>query len=86
MRNYNFTEAEIIVKEMMDQLCLDMTDKKYVTENVSLYVGYSLSEGTFGTSGSVRFATPTNIATTIISIEYRAKIGESLKKIDESRD
>lgn len=66
MRDYNFTEAEIIVKEMMDQLCLDMAAKGYISDSVSLFVGYSLSQGSFGTGGSIRFTTPTNVASVIV--------------------
>ena len=28
MRDYSFTEARIIIKEMLDLLCLDMVSKK----------------------------------------------------------
>lgn len=66
MRDYHFEEAEVIVKEMMDQLCLDMAAQKYVTDSVSLFVGYSLSQGTFGTGGSVRLTTETNVASEIV--------------------
>ena len=66
MRNYSFTEAEVIVKEMMDQLCLDMAAQKYVTDSVSLSVGYSLSQGVFGSGGTVRLTTETNVAGIIV--------------------
>ena len=66
MRDYSFEEAEIIVKEMMDQLCLDMAAKKYATDSVSLYVGYSLSQGVFGTGGTAQFSTETNVASIIV--------------------
>ena len=66
MRDYRYEEAEVIVKEMMDQLCLDMAAQKYVTDSVSLYVGYSLSQGVFGAGGSVRLTTETNVANIIV--------------------
>ena len=66
MRDYRYEEAEVIVKEMMDQLCLDMAAQKYVTDSVSLFVGYSLSQGVFGTGGSVRLTTETNFASIIV--------------------
>ena len=66
MRDYKYEEAEVIVKEMMDQLCLDMAARKYVTDSVSLFVGYSLSQGAFGTGGTVRFLSETNIASSIV--------------------
>ena len=66
MRDYSFKEAEIIVKEMMDQLCLDMAAQNYITDSVSLYIGYSLSQGSFGTGGSVHYTIPTNVASIIV--------------------
>ena len=66
MRDYRVEEAEVIVKEMMEQLCLDMTAKKLVTDSVTLFVGYSLSQGAFGTGGSVRLTTQTNAAIVIL--------------------
>ncbi len=41
MRDYSFEEGKLIVREMMDLLCLDMVEKELVTTSVSLYVGYS---------------------------------------------
>ncbi len=40
-RDYTFEEGEIIVKEMIDLLCLDLVDRQLVTDSISLYVGYS---------------------------------------------
>ncbi len=41
MRDYSFDEALIIVKEMADELALDMVAAHVVSNNVSLYIGYS---------------------------------------------
>lgn len=41
MRDYNFEEGRLIVREMMDLLCLDLVDKGLVTRSVTLQVGYS---------------------------------------------
>lgn len=43
MRDYKYEEAEVIVKEMMDQLCLDMTAQNCETDSVSLFVGFWVS-------------------------------------------
>ena len=51
---------------MIDQLCLDMTAKKLVTDSITLFVGYSLSQGVFGTGGSLRLTTQTNAASVIL--------------------
>lgn len=66
MRNYRYEEAEIIAKEMVDQLCLDMTAKGLVTESVGLYVGYSYTYGVPGANGTARLASETNAASIII--------------------
>lgn len=41
MRDYSFEEALIIVKEMADELSLDMVAAHVVSNNVSLFIGYS---------------------------------------------
>lgn len=66
MHNYNFEEAEIIAKEMVDQLCLDMAAKGLVTESVSLFVGYSYTYGVPGPGGTAKLAVETNAASIIV--------------------
>ena len=66
MRDYNSREGEIIVKEMMDQLCLDMAAKKLVTDSISLYVGYSHTQGVPGVGGTAQFSGPVNTAAEIV--------------------
>lgn len=41
MRDYKYEEGLLIVKEMTDLLCLDLVEKKLVTNSVSLHIGYS---------------------------------------------
>ncbi len=41
MRDYTFAEGKLIVREMLDALCLDMAAQHVVTKSVSLAVGYS---------------------------------------------
>jgi DNA polymerase V len=41
MRDYLFEEGRLIVREMMDLLCLDLVDKELVTDSVTIYIGYS---------------------------------------------
>ena len=60
MRDYNFEEGELIVKEMTEQLCLEMTDIKKVTRNVSIAVGYSNALHLPMARGSVSFNVPTD--------------------------
>ena len=80
MRDYKAHEAEIIAKEMMDQLCLDMAAKKLVTQSVSLYVGYSHTQGVPSVGGTARFTRYTNLATEIvpaIGVLYRRIVNPS---------
>lgn len=60
MRDYNHEEGELIVKEMTEQLCLEMTDINKLTRNVSMAVGYSNALKLPMVHGSVSFASPTN--------------------------
>ena len=41
MRDYTFEEGRLIVREMMDLLCLDLVEKGLVTESVTIAIGYS---------------------------------------------
>lgn len=56
----------IVAKEMADQLCLDMAAKKYLTESVSLYIGYSYTQGVPGTGGTAALAFGTNLTSVIL--------------------
>ena len=40
-RDYGFEECKLIVKEMTDALCLEMTEKGVATKSIGLMVGYS---------------------------------------------
>lgn len=39
-RGYDFEEGKLVIKEMMDMLCLDLVDKELVTDSVTLHIGY----------------------------------------------
>lgn len=60
MRDYTFDEAEIIVKEMMDQLCLELVSKELVTRSVTLNVGYSNTLHMESARGTASVSIPTN--------------------------
>ena len=66
MRDYRYEEGLVIVKEMMDQLCLDMVAKKLATESVSLYVGYSYTQCIGGAKGTAKLACETNADSIIV--------------------
>jgi len=66
MRDYLFSEARLIVKEMLDLICLDMVSKKLITDSVSLYIGYSNSLNVLGAKGTAQIAKKTNADSLII--------------------
>lgn len=41
MRNYTYDEGLLIIKEMADLLCLDLVDRKLVSQSLFLYAGYT---------------------------------------------
>ncbi len=60
MRDYSFLEGEVIIKEMMQQLCEDMLEKKLCTNSVTMYVGYSNSLKLPSARGTAGVAIPSN--------------------------
>lgn len=43
MSDYSFEDGELIIREMTDQLCLDLVKKGMVTSSITLTIGYSKS-------------------------------------------
>ena len=60
MRDYSNEEGELIVKEMVEQLCLEMTDLNKVTKSMAIAVGYSNSLKLPLVHGSVSFSSGTD--------------------------
>ena len=60
MRDYSFEEGRIVVKEMMDLLCLDLVEKGLVTNSVTLHVGYSNRLNVKSAHGTVSLDMDTN--------------------------
>lgn len=60
MRDYLFEEGEVIVKEMMDLLCLDLVKKGLVTKSISLSVGYSNALHKEAAHGTISLDTETS--------------------------
>lgn len=69
-RDYNFSEGLTIVKEMADNLCLELFDNGLVTRSVTLSVGYSGVERRQD-RGTERLDSYTNSAQTLISAAAR---------------
>jgi DNA polymerase V len=66
MRDYKASEGELIAKEMTDQLSLDLIAKHYVTESITLWVGYSKQDANPGALGTAQFSRPTNLSTEMV--------------------
>ena len=66
MRDYRPEEAVVVAKEMADQLCLNMAAQNDITESVSLYIGYSYTQGVPGTGGTASLAFGTNLSSVIV--------------------
>lgn len=59
LRDYSYDEIIVIVKEMTELLVLDLIDKGLVTDNLSLYIGYS-KDTVRGTGGSCTLTSATD--------------------------
>lgn len=65
-RDYNFEECKLVVQEMLDALCLDMTDKGVVTGSITLMIGYSNSLNMKPVNGTVSMTVYTSSYRTIV--------------------
>jgi len=77
-RDYSYEECILIIKEMIDELCLNMMDHGLVTESISLMLGYSNGSGKLPTRGTASMTVCTN--------SYRVIIPYVLKMYEEIAD
>ncbi len=66
MRDYSNEEGELIVKEMVEQLCLELTDLKKVTKSIGIAAGYSNALKLPMTHGGATLNTPTDAVSIIM--------------------
>ena len=66
MCDYDAEDAELIVKEMMDLLCLELSDKNLAAKSVTLRVGYSNKLKVDAANGTTAFETETNLSSDMI--------------------
>ena len=59
-RDYDHEEGRLIVKEMMDLLCLDLVDKGLVTDSVTLQIGYSNALKMDAVRGTISLTSPSS--------------------------
>lgn len=74
--DYNYEDAKLIVKEMADQLCLELVAKGLVTDSLTLYVGYTNRAGRKGDHGTISMTVTTSSARQIIA--YAVKLYERI--------
>lgn len=58
--SYEFGPGELIVKEMMDLMCLEMVEKKLVTHSITLHIGYDNRMGASPAHGTISLQEDTN--------------------------
>ena len=61
MRDYDFAEGLLIIKEMADLLCLDLVAKEMVTKSITLQVGYANHLKLEPSHGTAALSTETNL-------------------------
>ena len=66
-RDYSFEECRLVVKEMTDALCLELTDKKVLTESVTLDIGYANKLNAAHAHGTAALQVPSNTYSAIVS-------------------
>ena len=78
MRNYTFEEAGVIVREMTDNLVLDLFEKGMVTNSVTLWIAYNHRYEHEASKGTVKLSKPTNSSSEIIEavVELYQKIAD----------
>ncbi len=64
--DYCFEDGRLIVKEMMDLLCLDMVDKNLITQSITLHVSYSKRLAVPSAHGTASLPISTNADSIII--------------------
>lgn len=57
--DYKAEDAFLVLKEMIDLMCLQLVEKRLVTDNISLYIGYS-KDIIKSSGGSVKMTVKTN--------------------------
>jgi len=66
LRDYTFEEGKVILKEMLDSLCLDMVERNVITPSISMYVLYSKTCPVAPAKATVKLSIETNSDTVII--------------------
>lgn len=66
MRDYTFEEAKIVIKEMTDAVCLDMSSRNLAAKSLTIAVGYSNAYKLKMEHATVPLVTPSNSSKLIV--------------------
>lgn len=66
MSDYSFLDGDLIVREMAELMCLEMTEKNLVTKSVNLRVGYSNAAKLLPSNGTVSLEAETNLSKILV--------------------
>lgn len=66
LRDYSFEECRLVVKEVIDELCLEMAEKGMAAKSISLVAEYSSETGMKGASGTVSLTSASNRYRTVL--------------------
>lgn len=80
LRDYSFREGEVIVREMTDQLCLELTGQSLVTDHAALFVGFSDD----GQMPPVRKSAPLPAQTSSVRLISRLLVRLYLENVPET--
>ena len=61
LRDYSFEEGKLILREMTEQLCLDMMAKGKMTGSLTLHIGYAKQTGRRSAHGTAKLPLPSNL-------------------------
>ncbi len=67
MRDYSYEEGRIVIREMAEQLALDLVEKGLLTESVTIFAGYSNALRVSHAGGTAKMPSPTNSASMLVS-------------------
>ncbi len=60
--DYSYEKARLVAREMADELCINLVDKKLLTDSIYLYVGYSRRAGIPSSKGRINLPFSTSSA------------------------
>ena len=64
-KDYDFDSTRIVLKEMVEQKCLELISKDLVASGIQLYIGYS-KDIIKNTGGTKKIANPTNVYSILV--------------------